>query len=87
MLAVTNSCQYRKWRKEGMSSKSAGNKDGHRVKATAKAETPNEETRSPEREELIRRRAYELFLERGQVSGQELDDWLQAERQIESQIS
>jgi hypothetical protein len=70
-----------------MSSKSAGNKDGHRVKATAEAGTPNEETRSPEREELIRRRAYELFLERGQVSGQELDDWLQAERQIESQIS
>jgi hypothetical protein len=30
-------------------------------------------------EELIRRRAYELYLLRGNESGSELDDWLQAE--------
>jgi hypothetical protein len=32
----------------------------------------------------IRRRAYEIYLERGRLPGQELEDWLQAEREIES---
>jgi len=35
------------------------------------------------REEDIRRRAYEICLERGEQPGRELDDWLQAEREIE----
>jgi Protein of unknown function (DUF2934) len=30
-------------------------------------------------EELIRRRAYELYVLRGNKPGSELDDWLQAE--------
>lgn len=30
----------------------------------------------------IARRAYERYLERGGVSGNEIDDWLQAEREI-----
>ena len=33
-------------------------------------------------EEQIRRRAYELYVERGDASGSELGDWLQAEREI-----
>lgn len=33
-------------------------------------------------EERIRRRAYELYLERGNQPGSELDDWLKAEAQI-----
>ena len=36
-------------------------------------------------EEAIRRRAYELHLERGGVHGSDLDDWLRAEREIEAQ--
>lgn len=32
----------------------------------------------------IRRRAYEIYLERGSLPGEELEDWLQAEREIES---
>ena len=32
----------------------------------------------------ITRRAYEIYLERGGLPGQELEDWLQAEREIES---
>ena len=35
------------------------------------------------RHEDIRLRAYEIFLERGGLSGNELDDWLQAERELE----
>jgi len=33
-------------------------------------------------EEQIRQRAYELYLQRGNEPGSELDDWLQAEREI-----
>jgi Protein of unknown function (DUF2934) len=33
-------------------------------------------------EERIRRRAYELYVERGNQSGSELDDWLQAEQEV-----
>jgi Protein of unknown function (DUF2934) len=33
-------------------------------------------------EHLIQERAYELFLKRGQQPGHELEDWLQAEREV-----
>jgi hypothetical protein len=33
-------------------------------------------------EERIRRRAYQLYIERGNQSGSELDDWLQAEKEL-----
>jgi len=41
------------------------------------------ESRAPNHDE-IGRRAYEIYLERGGLPGQELKDWLQAEREIES---
>jgi hypothetical protein len=34
------------------------------------------------REQEIRRRAYEIYLERGAQPGLELEDWLQAEREL-----
>ncbi len=34
--------------------------------------------------DLIRRRAYEIFEERGRQSGHDVEDWIQAEREIES---
>jgi hypothetical protein len=48
--------------------------------APARAKLPPSETLSLE--ERIRRRAYELYLQRGNQSGSELDDWLQAEEEI-----
>jgi hypothetical protein len=33
-------------------------------------------------EEQIQRRAYELYVERGNQSGSELEDWLQAEEEV-----
>ena len=39
---------------------------------------------NPAREQEIRRRAYELYLERGQEPGHDLEDWLQAERELAS---
>jgi len=32
--------------------------------------------------EMIAKRAYELYLQRGSVSGHELDDWLEAEAEL-----
>ena len=49
------------------------------------AETLDDQTvgvKQPAREE-IERRAYELYLERGEVPGFDQDDWLQAERELE----
>jgi hypothetical protein len=34
-------------------------------------------------DQTIRLRAYEIYLERGQQPGRDLDDWLQAERELE----
>jgi len=34
------------------------------------------------REERIRRRAYEMHLERGGEPGHDFEDWLQAEREL-----
>ena len=38
---------------------------------------------NPVAEEEIRVRAYEIFLERGEQPDRELDDWLQAERELQ----
>ena len=34
------------------------------------------------REQEIRRRAYEIYLERSEEPGRDLEDWLQAEREL-----
>jgi hypothetical protein len=36
--------------------------------------------------EMIRRRAYQIFECRGSEPGHELDDWLQAEREIKTHL-
>ena len=38
------------------------------------------------RTEKIRRRAYEIYLERGEQPGRDLDDWLQAEGELEGGV-
>jgi Protein of unknown function (DUF2934) len=40
--------------------------------------------RTPPIEDAIRVRAYQIYIERGRVPGRDLDDWLQAEREIKS---
>jgi hypothetical protein len=45
--------------------------------------TPTEANlNSPELEEQIRVRAYELYEQRGKDEGHEIDDWLQAEAEL-----
>ncbi len=48
---------------------------------------PTGYTREVEREEVpieeqIRRRAHEIYVERGESPGSDVEDWLQAEREI-----
>jgi hypothetical protein len=50
------------------------------MSATVRAKEPASEAFPFE--EQIRRRAYELYVERGNESGSELDDWLQAEEEV-----
>ena len=38
-------------------------------------------------EQEIRNRAYEIYLQRGAESGYEVEDWLQAEREVTTQSS
>ena len=58
-------------------SKKPGTKSGRQTSAKGKATTSPEPTR-----EDIERRAYEIYLERGGTEGCELEDWLQAEREL-----
>jgi len=54
------------------------------INKTEAGETLDDQTvglNEPAREE-IERRAYELYLERGEVNGYDQDDWLQAEREL-----
>jgi Protein of unknown function (DUF2934) len=37
---------------------------------------------SPELDEKIRRRAYELYEQRGRTDGSDLEDWVQAETEV-----
>ena len=42
------------------------------------------EVRHPSEDE-IRRRAYEIYVERGGTPGHELDDWIRSERELQGQ--
>ena len=50
--------------------------------ATARVKEPATPSEALPLEECIRRRAYELYVQRGNQSGSEYDDWLQAEEEI-----
>lgn len=38
------------------------------------------------RQELITKKAYEIFVERGSKPGNDLDDWLTAEKMVDGEI-
>src|SRR6266446_10685538 len=71
-------------RKEmSMSSKPNRNVITEPQATSTQAEAGEVSTENSARDEEIRRRAYEIYLERGEQPGRELDDWLQAERELE----
>ena len=49
---------------------------------STQAKTRDVSVRDSGRDEKIRRRAYEIYRERGEQPGRELGDWLQAEREL-----
>ncbi len=65
-----------------MSQKNKGNEILHLHANPIKPLTENTSTNRPPSYEEIRRRAYELYLERDGVGGDEVDDWLQAEAEL-----
>jgi hypothetical protein len=70
-----------------MSSKRKRNetKEPHTI-PSREAETGETSSENSARDEEIRRRSYEIHLERGEQSGRELDDWLQAERELQGEV-
>jgi hypothetical protein len=71
---VATQTRKRSHRSEHYRNKSAPPVLGHQDEKTREVSVVN-----TVRDEEIRRRAYEIYLERGEQSGRELDDWLQAE--------
>ena len=65
-----------------MSSKPNRNEITKSQATSTKAETEKVSAGNSARDEEIRRRAYEIYLERGEQPGRDLDDWLQAEREL-----
>ena len=61
--------------------KSNGN-SGPYTTAVERHADQSPESPTPSHEE-IGRRAYEIYLERGDLPGDELDDWLRAERELQ----
>ena len=50
------------------------------------APAPHELIEGPSREDLIRRRAYDLYERNGRVDGHALNDWLTAEAEVGRQV-
>jgi hypothetical protein len=50
-------------------------------KTTPPAKKPRSAERQPAQEEIAQR-AYQIYLERGSVPGNELEDWTRAEREL-----
>ena len=84
MAPLHNSNPAARKRDLSMSSKPKGNgSTGPHATPTQAAETGEASVGNSAPDEEIRRRAYEIYLERGEQQGRELDDWLQAERELE----
>ncbi len=66
-----------------LSSKRKSNGSTEPRASSTQAETGEVSVGNSARDEEIRLRAYEIYLERGEQPGRELDDWLQAERELE----
>ena len=65
-----------------MSSKPKRNATTEPQATSTQAETGEASAGNWARDEEIRRRAYEIYLERGEQPGHDMDDWLQVEREL-----
>jgi hypothetical protein len=81
--STINSNPVTRKKKMSMSLKPKRNGSTEPQATSTQAEAGEVSTENSARDEEIRRRAYEIYLERGEQPGRELDDWLQAERELE----
>ena len=65
-----------------MSSKPKGNESPEPQATSSQSETGEVPAGNAASDEEIRLCAYEIYLERGEYPGLEVDDWLQAEREL-----
>lgn len=65
-----------------MSSKSKTNGSTESSQSSTEVAQDERAVEDLAQEGKIQRRAYEIYLERGEQPGLELDDWLQAEREL-----
>jgi hypothetical protein len=65
-----------------MSSKPSRKRISETQATSTQVETGDVSLWNSTRDEELRRRAYEIYLERGEQPGRELDDWLKAEREL-----
>jgi hypothetical protein len=70
-------------REMDVSSKPKSNSDAELQATSTQPETEDVPVGNSARTEEIKRRAYEIYLERGKQSGHDVDDWLQAEHELE----
>jgi hypothetical protein len=70
-------------KEKSMSSKPKRNGGTEADITSTQVEAGEVSVRNPAREQEVRRRAYEIYLGGGEQPGRELDDWLQAERELE----
>jgi hypothetical protein len=82
--STINSNAVTKAEKMSMSSKPKRTERAEPETASAHVNTPEVSVRKLASDEDIRSRAYEIYLGRGEQPGHDLDDWLQAERELET---
>ena len=58
--------------------------DNELMASTTEVESQEGPAQNLERDQKIRSRAYARYLDRGQEAGHDLDDWLQAESEIDA---
>lgn len=63
-----------------------GSGDGGDAALELPAPPPHELIEGPSREDLIRRRAYDLYERNGCVEGRAIEDWLEAEAELDRQV-
>ena len=61
-----------------------GSKELQPIKASGEEERAEGAVGNSALDAEIRRRAYQLYVERGEEHGRDVDDWLQAKREFES---
>jgi hypothetical protein len=66
-----------------MASKNKSNRNLELPATSVQPRADETSLRSTPSDEEIRRRAYEIYLERGDLPGDEMDDWLRAERELQ----